>query len=114
MKKDNMQYYIGIGISIFLHALQNVVYDSDLKFDIYWFYDYPKGGRFITNIVYDIAVLFDTVILTYWLSRYKRSIFRPLFIINVLMVVFYFLFYRQMTSLILIPLYLWLVYKQKA
>ena len=113
MKKENMQYYIGIGISILLHALQNIVYSRDLKFDIYWFYEYPEGGRFITNIVYDIAVLYDSVILTYWLSKYKRSIFKPLFIVNILMVVFYFLFYRQMASLILIPLYLWLVKRQK-
>ena len=110
MKKDNLKYYIGIGLMILVGTLQIIFFNNNDKYNVYFFYD---KERFLTNILYDISVLFDTTILTYWLIKFKRGIFRPLFIVTLASWVTYFLFYNQMASLILIPLYIWLAYRQK-
>lgn len=110
MRKDNTQYHYGVNLMIVLHSLPIIFYWCDARFDVYMFYDHT---RYLTNILSDIAYMADSVILTYWLSKFKRSIFRPLFIVSVASVILYFTFYKQMASLILIPLYVWLVQRQK-
>lgn len=110
MKRENLEYHIGIGMMILVSSLHVVFFENNDKYDVYAFYD---KSRFLTNILYDISVLFDATILTYWLSKYKRNIFKPLFITALLSWGTYFLFYNQMVSLILIPLYIWLVSRQK-
>lgn len=107
--EQELKYYIGIGIIMFLATLHVLTFPNNNQYDVYLFYDHP---RYLTNIIYDISVLFKTSILTYWLSRFKKKIFKPLFITSIAWWGTYFLFYNQMASLILIPLYLCLVYKQ--
>lgn len=110
--EQDLKYYLGIIIMLLLASLHVITFPNNDKYDIYLFYDYPQGGRYLTNILYDISVLFKTSILTYWLSRFKKKIFKPLFITSIAWWVTYFLFYNQIASLILIPLYLCLMYQK--
>ena len=110
MTKEELKYYIGIGLIIIVGSLHVWFFENNDKYDVYLFYD---KKRYLTNILYDISILFQASLLTYWLSKYKRKVFRPLYIVSLLSWVTYFTFYNQMASLILIPIYLWLVIKQK-
>ena len=110
MNKSNLKYHVGIGMMLFIGSLNTILFDNNDKYDVYVFYDH---ARYLTNILYDVSILFNSTILTYWLTKYKRRLFRPLFIISIGSWVTYFLFYNQIASLILIPLYIWLVYKNK-
>ena len=110
MRSGNLKYYIGIGLMMFVGSLHNIYFENNDKYDVYLFYSHP---RYLTNILYDISILLNSTILTYWLTKYKRGVFKPLFYTSLAAWGTYFLFYNQIASLILIPLYLWLVYKLK-
>ena len=103
MKKSNLKYYIGIFFIIFIDSLHNIFFKNNDKFDIYLFYNH---SRYLTNILYDISNLFKFSILTYWLININRRIFTPLFILSIGVWISYFTFYNQITSLLLIPLYI--------
>lgn len=106
MKPSNFKFYIGIICMFFIGSLHTLFFDYDYKYDIYLLYDHK---RYLTNILYDISTLFDFTILTYFLSTYNKRVFKPLFILSILTWGSYFVFYNQIGSLILIPIYLILV-----
>ena len=106
MNQTNLKYYLGIASMLLIGSLHVIFFKNEDKYNVYAFYDHK---RYLTNILFDISCLFDFTLLTYWLSRIKRNIFKPLFIMSICSWICYFLFYRQGASLILIPLYLWLV-----
>lgn len=103
MKKQHLKYYIGIAIMLLIDSLHNIFFENNDRYDVYLFYDHE---RYLTNILYDISHLFKFSLLTYWLMSVSRKIFTPLFILSLLIWVSYFTFYNQLSSLILIPLYL--------
>lgn len=108
MTLSDMKYHLGIALMILIGSLHVILFSNNDQYDVYWFYDHE---RYLTNILFDISCLFNFTVLTYWLSRFKRKTFQPLFIISLLSWLCYFLFYKQGASLILIPLYLCLVVK---
>lgn len=100
--KSDLKFYIGIGMILLIGSLHIVFFDNDSKYDVYLFYDHK---RYLTNILYDISTLFDFTILSYFLSLYNRKIFRPLFFLSIMFWFSYFIFYNQIGTLLLIPIY---------
>lgn len=105
-----------------LELLQNITFESNLKFDIYLLYDYPNNGRYISNIFYDLSAHYAWIILTYSLFislnslkslkshdiNVKRLIMfapyvRAVFFWRILELILYFLFCNQTTNLISFP-----------
>lgn len=103
MSKARLKYYIGIIAVFVIGALHVLFFDNNSKYDVYLLYDHK---RYLTNILYDISVLFDFSVLTYFLIKLDRVVFKPLFIISILAWISYFINYNQITSLLLIPAYL--------
>ena len=103
MKKSNLKYYIGIIIMLLIEVAHVVFFDNNDKYDVYLFYPHE---RYLTNIMFDISVLFKFSILTYWLITLNRKIFKPFFLMSLCTWLSYFTFYNQSTSLLLVPLYL--------
>ena len=96
--------YISCILLIFIvNSLHVIFFENNDKYDVYVFYDH---SRYLTNILYDVSVLFQFIIFTYLLQDLKRNIFKPLFIVGLLSVPSYFLFYHQISSLFVIPIYL--------
>ena len=102
MKKSSVKYYLGIACIFFMNTLKNVFFSSDLKLDVYLFYNH---ARYVDNILYDLNNLFVFSLLTYWLIELNRKTFIPLFITSIVSWIFYFLFYCGMLNLLIIPLY---------
>ena len=84
-------------------GLHIVFFDNNEKYDVYLYYNHK---RYLTNILYDISVLFDFSLLTYWAIKLDRNVFEPLFIMSLLAWITYFLNYNQALSLFLIPIYI--------
>ena len=103
MNSSNLKYYIGIVLIIFVDSLHRLFFDNNSKFDVYLYFDHK---RYLTNILYDISNLFKFSILTFWLIRFSKKVFTPLFIASISMWVSYFTFYNQKSSLLIIPIYI--------
>ena len=103
MNTSDLKYYIGISAIFLIDSLHVIFFENNDRIDVYLFYDHE---RYLTNILYDISNLFKFSILTYWLISLNRNIFKPLFILSVALWFSYFIFYNQITSLILIPIYI--------
>jgi len=103
MKPSSLKYYIGIGLIIIIDSLHNIYFYDDRKFDIYLFYDH---SRFLDNILFDISNMFKFSILTYWLIKINRKVFKPLFYLSIGVWFMYFTFYNQKEGLMLIPIYI--------
>lgn len=88
---------------IVIGGLHIAFFENNDKYDVYYYYDHE---RYLTNILYDISVLFDFSLLTYWAIKLDRVVFKPLFIISLLTWISYFVNYNQLGSLLLIPTYL--------
>jgi len=107
MKHSDLKYYLGILLIFAIDVLHIIFYSNNERYDVYLFYDHT---RYLTNILYDVSNLFRFSLLTFWLISIRKSVFIPLFVMSVAMWFTYFLFYNQMWSLILIPLYLLTVF----
>lgn len=106
MKQSNFKYYIGISVIFLIDSLQSILFNNNDKFDVFLFYNHD---RYLTNIIYDIGNMFTFSVLTYFLINLNRKIFKPLFIVSIFWWLSYFTFYHQLSSLLLIPIYLVLV-----
>ena len=106
MNKGNLKYYVGIILILFVDSLHNIFFENNERFDVYLFYDHE---RYFTNILYDISHLFKFSILTYWLIDLNKRVFKPLFLVSLIIWILYFLFYNQKESVIIIPFYISLV-----
>ena len=72
---------------------------SGLRYDIYQFYDYPKG-RYLSNIIYDVSGLITRTTLLgmlYSLSKTKdlRIVFFAFGLLSIADIVDYFLFFQK-------------------
>ncbi len=103
MKKSNLKYYIGIILMIAIGSLHIIFFENNDKYDVYIFYGHE---RYLTNILYDIGILFKFTLITYWLIKLNKNLFKPIFLASLFTWVFYFTFYNQLASLLVIPLYL--------
>lgn len=107
MNAKNLKYYIGIIAIILLDSLHNLLFENNQKFDVYLFYEHK---RYLTNILYDVSNLFKFSLLTFWLIRLNKGVFKPLFITSLFIWILYFFFYNQKESIIIIPIYILLIY----
>ena len=106
MKSSNLKYYIGIIFIIILDSLHIILFNNNDKYDVYLFYNHE---RYLTNILYDISNLFKFSVLTYFLSHYNKIVFKPLFALSLIIWLSYFVYYNQIGSLLLIPIYILLI-----
>lgn len=104
--------YTYIGVILSLCVLFGCIYKlfigTGLRYDVFLFYDYPNGGRLLTNILNDISQMTTiTIVLLLWsINCYKKEILKlinPFLIICILDIVDYFLFYKQY-SVVKLPL----------
>jgi len=79
---------------------------SDIKADVYLFYNH---SRYLDNIFYDITNLLTSTILSFYASKWKKNIFAPFFYASLLQWVLYFTFYKQMSSLVVVPFLIFLI-----
>jgi hypothetical protein len=103
VKKSDLKYYIGIIFIFIIDSLPRFIFENNDKYDIYLFYNH---SRYLTNILFDISNLFKFSLLTFWLIRFKKQIFVPLFLLSIYIWLSYFIFYNQIGSIISIPLYI--------
>lgn len=106
MSRIYLKYYIGIILMFLIDSLHIWFFENDDVYDIYIFYDYPEGGRYLTNIFYDISNMFRFSLLTFWLIKLSKTVFTPLFILSIAWWISYFLTYNQDTSMGLIGVYI--------
>jgi hypothetical protein len=106
VKKSDLKYYIGIILMFTIDSIPSIIFDNNDKYDVYLFYNH---SRYLTNILFDISSLFNFSILSYYLIYFKKGIFKPLFYLSLFNILSYFIFYNQIGSLILIPIYVILV-----
>ena len=102
MKASSIKYYVGIILIILVDSLHNIYYNDDRMLDVYLFLEYE---RYIDNILLDVSRMFSFSVLSYFLINLSKNIFTPLFILSIGVFISYFTFYNQITSLLLIPLY---------
>ena len=88
---------------VFASSLHKLFIDSNLRYDIYLFYDYPSG-RYLCNIINDLANLITTSTLLY-LCKYLSSSLNQKKILNVFIALSiadlldYILFFQQNSTI---------------
>lgn len=103
MKHYEVKYYIGVILIILVDSLHLIMFESNERYDVYMFYNHE---RYLTNILYDISNLFKFSVLTYWLIDVSKKIFKPLFLVSLITWFFYFLYYNQKISVLIVPIYI--------
>jgi hypothetical protein len=106
MKKSDLRIYITCFIPVILGSFITLFFYSDLKVDVFLFYDHE---RYIDNIFYDIYYRVSISIFTWYASKWNRKVFTPFFIVSLLEIVSYFTFYNQASSLIMLPILVLLI-----
>lgn len=100
---QRLKLYLSLCSVVLVNSLHILFFNNNDKYDIYLFYDH---SRYLTNILVDVGNLYAAIIFSYHLSKYKRVVFLPVFYSCILSSVMYFVNYRQLASLIIIPFYL--------
>lgn len=103
IKTPRFKLFISLWSVILVNCLHIIYFDNNDKYDVYLFYDH---SRYLTNILLDIGVLYAAIVFSYHLSRYRRVVFLPVFYLCIGSAIMYFLTYRQLASLMIIPPYL--------
>jgi len=125
MKRKQYFVLIILCILVFISGLHERFIESDNRYDIYHFHDYPNGGRYISNIVKDFSqliVVTSLLFMIYFISptRNYKKIFLPFLIISCADIVDYVLFFQKFAHvklaalLILFAIYIYpLILKKK-
>ncbi len=76
MKKVSFKINLAFSICVFLGSVYKYFIGSGLRMDLFIFYEHPKGGRLLSNILVDISnmVTISTVLLMWYLTTRKRTI----------------------------------------
>lgn len=107
MSNKDWKYIYGIALILITGMLHIIFFSNDNKYDVYLFYNHK---RYLTNILYDISVLTEFSVLTYFAINLNRRIWRPIFIFSLLQWGAYFLVYRQMWTLLTLPMLIIMYY----
>lgn len=91
-----------IGILLILSTIHVIFFNSDVKYDVYLYYEHD---RFLSNIIRDCAIYLIFTILLGIICKYDKK-FIPLFVYSLIQIICYFIFYNQMEALIAIPIYI--------
>lgn len=95
-----------LSIYILIENLAVLLYNSNLKLDIYLFSDYD---RYICNIIHDIAYYYVLIVLFFILYTRISYYYFAFFIWRIAEIVGYFLIASQKTNIITLPLLLLLI-----
>jgi len=124
MKRKQYFVLIILCILVFISGLHERFIGSGIRYDIYYFYDYPNG-RFLSNIVKDFSQLITVTSLLFMIyfispTRNYKKIFLPFLIISCADIVDYVLFFQKFAHvklaalLILFAIYIYpLILKKK-
>jgi TRAP-type C4-dicarboxylate transport system permease small subunit len=109
MKKVSFKINLAFSICVFLGSVYKYFIGSGLRMDLFIFYEHPKGGRLLSNILVDISnmVTISTVLLMWYLTTRKRTIknaITPFLTVSILDIIDYFFYYKQMSSIKLLIL----------
>ena len=109
MKKVSFKINLMFSICVFLGSIYKYFIGTGIRMDLFIFYDHPKGGRLLSNILVDISnmVTVSTVLLMWYLTTRKRSIknaITPFLAVSILDILDYFFYYKQMSSIKLLIL----------
>lgn len=113
MQKKSIHIITFLSIAVLLGGLYKRFIGSGIRADVFLFYNYPNGGRLVTNIINDVSQMFTvSLILFLWVYHDSRKSIEkavtPFFIISVIDMIDYFVFYKQM-SLYKLPLLIFLL-----
>ena len=113
-KKEYKILLVLLGLCL-LAGLHEKLGDSDFQTDIFLFYDYPKDGRWLSNIFMDISGLVTRTSLLYLLyyiatTKNLKKISMAFFILSCSDVVDYFLFFQQHAHIKLLGLLCFMVW----
>ena len=108
MKKKNYFIIVLLSILVYFGGVYKNFIGTGIRCDVFMFYDHPKGGRFLSNILVDINSMLTTSLLFFlWyysvVSKELKRVILPFLIISIVDIADYFLFYKQY-SIIKLPL----------
>ena len=109
-----------LSVCVLLGGLHNWFVGTGHRLDIFLFYDYPDGGRYISNILKDLSGLLTISIILFLFRKYPsytyvRRAVTPFFWVSIIDIVDYILFFKQL-SLIKLPILMAMIiyqYKRK-
>ena len=86
---------------VLLGGVYKYAIGTGVRLDLFLFYDHPKGGRLLSNILKDSAdmLTLTTVFLLWYINSNAgtRKVLLPFLIITFVDIADYFLFYKQMS-----------------
>lgn len=102
MKKNQIIILTCLSVIVYFGGYYKKYIGTGKRADVFVFYDYPNGGRLVSNILNDVAqMLTVSVVLFLWwaldVRKSTRKAVLPFFIISVIDLLDYFLFYKQMS-----------------
>lgn len=102
MNKKRFNIILILSICVFIGSLYKYAIGTGIRLDLFLFYDHPKNGRLLSNILKDIADMITlTSILLLWYKYTCKKIIKkailPFLIISLIDIADYFLFYKQMS-----------------
>ncbi len=114
MKKNQIYILTILSLCVFFGGYYKKYIGTGIRADIFIFYDYPNGGRLLSNIFNDISQMITvSFILGLWYyfenKLSKKSAILPFLIISIVDLLDYFLFYKQM-SVFKLPLLIFLIF----
>jgi len=121
MKKRNIYIASLLSVLVYFGTIYKKFIGTGIRCDVFMFYDHPKGGRFLSNILVDINSMLTTSLLFFlWyysvVSKELKRVILPFLIISLVDIADYFLFYKQYSTIklpLLIILLIFFNYKRK-
>ncbi len=103
MKSRSFKVNLVFSICVFLGSIYKYFVGTGMRLDLFLFYDHPKGGRFVSNILVDVSnmITISAILFMFYLNARTRSVKNaivPFLCVSILDVFDYFLYYKQMSS----------------
>lgn len=100
MKKKSFYILLGLAVLVYMSGLHEKYIGTGIRADIFLFYDYPKGGRYVSNILVDISNMLTVSYLLFVIVKNSvksiKNVVYPFFWISLLDIADYFLFFKQL------------------
>ena len=99
MKRKEYIVFFILCFLVLIAGLHERYIGSGVRYDIFLFYDYPKG-RYLSNIIYDLSGLItrtSLLFIAYYISntRMLKKIFLPFLFISIADIIDYLLFFQK-------------------
>jgi hypothetical protein len=113
MKKEAFYILLGLSVLVYISGLHERYIGTGIRADIFLFYEHPKGGRFVSNILLDISNMLTISYLLFVIIKNSvksiRNVVYPFFWVSLADILDYFLFYKQLAYIKLILLIILIV-----